>query len=298
MPAFEFFQIGRDRARRVKGSSGGYVHKRTARASRRLARRKAGAEGECGLPVRCPGDIRQPCLGFRLTPELAFAIDGLDRLVDRVHGHAKRGGGKVHALPKSAGKQGLTPTVTISDGDESDKRRGRQVGVAGGGEPLLVALLRGQHRQHLRDRKQERRETRGVERKAAALTRKLVRSVAKPGVAVLDHLLVGDDFLGRRDRCGIELLPHCSCVEEKDPQLRFRNGSLERIDRGRRNRPLADISIPIGATIRDRLVEGGRRSPPATLSSFTTAARTGSTRLLMPRSEPGSASSVAVKPLA
>ena len=61
------------------------------RARRRRARREAGAKRERGLPL-VAGQARDALRSLIALPGLAFAVDHLDRLVERLHGEPARGG--------------------------------------------------------------------------------------------------------------------------------------------------------------------------------------------------------------
>jgi hypothetical protein len=108
------------------------------RARRRRARREAGAKRERGLPL-VAGQARDALRPLIALPGLAFAVDHLDRLVERLHGEPARGGAQVQPLPDASGGERRRAIVAIADRDEAGQGRGSQLDVASVPEPGRVA---------------------------------------------------------------------------------------------------------------------------------------------------------------
>jgi hypothetical protein len=108
------------------------------RARRRRTRREAGAKRERGLPL-VAGQARDALRPLIALPGLAFAVDHLDRLVERLHGEPARGGAQVQPLPDASGGERRLAIVAITDRDEAGQGRRSQLDLASVPEPGRVA---------------------------------------------------------------------------------------------------------------------------------------------------------------
>src|SRR5580692_10069600 len=98
-------------------------------ARRRRARREAGAERERGLPL-VAGQARDALRPLGAPPGLAFAVDHLDRLIERLHGEPTRGRAQVQLLPDTPGRDCRLTIVAVADRDEAGQGRGSELDVA------------------------------------------------------------------------------------------------------------------------------------------------------------------------
>ena len=139
----------------------------TPRARRRRARREAGAKRERGLPL-VAGQARDALRPLIALPGLAFAVDHLDRLVERLHGEPARGGAQVQPLPDASGGERRLAIVAIADRDEAGQGRGSQLDVASVPEPGRVARL-GRNRKEPRISEREERQARSIQGGSVAI---------------------------------------------------------------------------------------------------------------------------------
>src|SRR5271166_3172377 len=99
------------------------------RARRRRARREPGAERERGLPL-VAGQARDALRPLVAPPGLAFTVDHLDRLVERLHGEPTRGRAQVQLLPDTPGRERRLAIIAVADRDEAGHWRGSELDVA------------------------------------------------------------------------------------------------------------------------------------------------------------------------
>ena len=150
------------------------------------------------------GDDSKPRLGFRLASELAVTIDHFHGLIDRMHRNPSVVAARCMRCQSSSGGKGLGPVVAVSNRDEADKRRARRGASPAWPSAIACGFARPGASATFSQRPKAMPATRGIERKPTPLAREISGAVAEPHVAVLDHLLVGDDFLGRNDGGVIE----------------------------------------------------------------------------------------------
>ena len=98
------------------------VRKPAPRPRRRRARGVSGAKRECRLPV-VAGETGDALCPRGPLPGLAFAVDHLDRLVERLQGKSLSGRAQVQALPDAPRREGRLSVVAVPDRDEAGQRR-------------------------------------------------------------------------------------------------------------------------------------------------------------------------------
>ncbi len=123
-------------------------------------RRKAGSERERGLPL-VAGQARNALRPLVALPGLSFAVDHLDRLIERLHREPTRGRAQMHPLPDASGGERRLAIVAVAHRDEASQRSGGELDVASLVEPGRVARL-GLNRKEPRISEREERQARSI----------------------------------------------------------------------------------------------------------------------------------------
>ena len=105
-------------------------------------RRRSGAR--CARPCRC-------------APELPFAIDHFDRLVERLHRHAMGRRVQMQPLPGSPRGDRISSIVAIPHGDQADQRRRRNLNFTRLLQPAPMARF-GRDRKRASEQQREERQ--------------------------------------------------------------------------------------------------------------------------------------------
>ncbi len=118
-----------------------------------------------------------------------------------------------------------------------------------------MTLLRGKRRQELGGGKKGRREAGRIERKAAAFLFHLVRTVAEPGMAILDHCMIRHDFLRCLDDGPAQCVEGLPFGEERQRDIFIAGGRGETAQQVFGEAALAVIGIAVGMPQGDRVIE-------------------------------------------
>src|SRR3989338_4728383 len=159
------------------------------------------------------------------------------------------------ALPQPPCRKRLRTVVAVAYRDHAEKCGGRHVDVACLAEPGTMALLGGKRRQELCRREDRGRKSGRIEFEAASFPRHVSRTVAEPGMAVLNHLVVGDDLLRRLNDGSSERLIFPAFGEEGERHIVASRHGDETAQKVFRKAALALIWIAVGVAMRDGIVE-------------------------------------------